>query len=150
MTPLAMLAKDLEAWGAGLTAIVAGLTGLFVLGRKVAKALNVTQAPIGIVVVDVVDVDVEVLVEVLVVVGAAVVVLVVVDVDVDVEVLVLVVDVEVVLVVLVEQQGTNVPLPIIVELPAGNIKEPTKASIVTEVPKLTTSVVHTQTPVGIY
>jgi PAS domain S-box-containing protein len=33
-----MLAKDLEAWGAGLTAIVAGLTGLFVLGRKVAKA----------------------------------------------------------------------------------------------------------------
>jgi hypothetical protein len=61
-------------------------------------ALNVTQAPTGIVVVDVV------------------------------------VDVDVVVVVLVAQQGTNVPLPIIVELPAGNIKEPTKASIVKEEP----------------
>jgi opacity protein-like surface antigen len=40
----------------------------------------------------------------------------------------------VVLVVLVEQQGTNVPLPIIVELPAGNIKEPTIAFITVDVP----------------
>jgi hypothetical protein len=96
-----------------------------------------------------------------VLVGGKVVVLVLVEVEVlvlvevevlvvDVEVEVELVDVEVLVDVLVAQHGTNVPLPIIVELPAGNIKEPTKASIVTEVPKLTTSVVHTQTPVGTY
>lgn len=34
----AIVAKDLETWGAGIAAAVAGLTGLFVLTRKVAKA----------------------------------------------------------------------------------------------------------------
>lgn len=33
-----ILAKDLEAWGAGLAAVATGLTGLYVLARKVAKA----------------------------------------------------------------------------------------------------------------
>jgi len=34
----AIVAKDLESWGAAFVAVVTGLTGLYVLGHKIAKA----------------------------------------------------------------------------------------------------------------